>query len=55
MVTHDPRDALRIARQCIVVASGKAMPPQETHYLFQDPPFALKQYLGDRAMITPKS
>lgn len=46
MVTHDPADAKRFADQTILVADGKAQPPQDTATLFKDPPQALKDYLG---------
>lgn len=48
MVSHAPEDARRIAGQTIVVADGKAHPPQPTDALFADPPQALADYLGDR-------
>jgi len=48
MVSHAPEDARRIAGQTIVVANGKAHPPQPTDALFADPPQALADYLGDR-------
>jgi thiamine transport system ATP-binding protein len=48
MVSHAPEDARRIAGQTIVVADGKAHPPQPTDALFADPPQALVDYLGDR-------
>lgn len=46
MVSHDPEDAKRIADEVILVAGGKAHPPQETARLFSDPPPALREYLG---------
>lgn len=46
MVTHDPADALRIADTTCVVAEGQAHPPSDTKALFNDPPAALKAYLG---------
>lgn len=46
MVTHDPRDAARIADQTILVAEGQAHPPADTARLFADPPRALRAYLG---------
>ena len=48
MVSHAPEDAHRIAGQTIVVAEGKAHPPQRTDALFANPPQALRDYLGDR-------
>jgi len=46
MVSHDPRDALRIADLTILVADGAAHPPRNTRVLFEDPPDALAAYLG---------
>ena len=46
MVTHDPRDAERIAEQTILVAEGRAEPPRPTAALLADPPQALRDYLG---------
>ena len=46
MVTHDPRDAERIAEQTILVAEGRAAPPRPTAALLADPPQALRDYLG---------
>jgi thiamine transport system ATP-binding protein len=46
MVSHEPRDALRIAPQTILVAEGRAHPPAPTDALFADPPPALRAYLG---------
>lgn len=46
MVSHDPEDARRIAKQVILVADGKAFPPQETKALLDNPPEALRDYLG---------
>lgn len=47
MITHEPRDAERIADQISVVAEGRAHDPQNTKALLCDPPAALKVYLGD--------
>ena len=47
MVTHDPADARRFADQTILVADGIAHPPVPTAGLFDDPPPALRAYLGD--------
>lgn len=47
MVSHDPGDARRIADQTIVVADGRAAPPEPTEALFADPPEALRRYLGE--------
>lgn len=46
MVTHDPADAKRFADQTVLVAEGIAHPPQPTHFLFENPPAALAEYLG---------
>ncbi|MCB1341440.1 MAG: ATP-binding cassette domain-containing protein [Pseudooceanicola sp.] len=46
MVSHDPTDARRIARQVILVTDGHAAPPAETKALFANPPKALREYLG---------
>nr|WP_229583133.1 ATP-binding cassette domain-containing protein [Paracoccus sp. S-4012] len=46
MVTHDPADARRFAELGIVVADGRAHPPQEIGALFADPPAALRAWLG---------
>lgn len=46
MVTHDPSDARRFARQTVFVAEGCAAPPADTNALFSKPPLALSDYLG---------
>lgn len=46
MVTHEPADARRVAEQTVLVADGKAHPPQQTAPLFDHPPAALAAYLG---------
>ena len=46
MVSHDPEDAKRIAEEVILVADGVAQAPVETDRLFNDPPPALRDYLG---------
>jgi len=46
MVSHDPSDARRIADQVVLVADGQAHPPMETATLLNNPPPALKAYLG---------
>ena len=46
MVTHDPADARRIGGQTIVVADGVAASPVATDALLDDPPEALRVYLG---------
>jgi len=45
MVTHAPEDALTACPETILVADGRAHPPQATNALFDDPPAALAQYL----------
>lgn len=49
MVTHDPNDALALTPQTLLVAEGKALPPQPTQDLLENPPPALKAYLGSRS------
>ncbi|PHO05666.1 thiamine ABC transporter ATP-binding protein [Rhodobacteraceae bacterium 4F10] len=46
MVSHDPEDARRIADQTILVAEGVAHPLVATADLLENPPQALKDYLG---------
>ncbi|SDW94617.1 thiamine transport system ATP-binding protein [Ruegeria halocynthiae] len=46
MVSHDPQDALRITRQTVLVADQIAHPPVSTAQLFENPPPALRDYLG---------
>ena len=46
MVSHDPNDARRIADQVVLVAEGQAHPPMDTASLLDNPPPALKAYLG---------
>ena len=46
MVTHDPADARRIGGETIVVADGVAASPVATDALLDDPPEALRAYLG---------
>ena len=46
MVTHDPEDARRIAPLTIVVDQGRAAAPVPTGPLLDNPPAALKAYLG---------
>lgn len=46
MVTHDPRDAERIADHTVLVAEGRVAAPVATAALFADPPPALRDYLG---------
>lgn len=46
MVSHDPSDARRIADQVVLVADGLAHPPMDTASLLDNPPPALKAYLG---------
>lgn len=46
MVSHDPDDARRIAQEAVLVADGQAHPPQATDALLDNPPPALRDYLG---------
>jgi thiamine transport system ATP-binding protein len=46
MVSHDPNDARRIAGQVVLVAEGQAYAPQATGELLDNPPPALRDYLG---------
>ncbi len=46
LVTHDPQDALRFARQTSFIADGVAQAPVPTGQLFEAPPDPLKTYLG---------
>lgn len=46
MVTHDPADVRRIADDVIFVEGGRAAAPQPAQSLLEDPPPALRAYLG---------
>ena len=46
MVTHDPRDAGALGGLTAFVADGVAQPPVETGALLDNPPPALRDYLG---------
>ena len=46
MVTHAPEDVRRIADQVIFVEGGTAHPPQPAAALMDNPPDALRAYLG---------
>lgn len=46
MVSHDPRDARTVAGQTMLVVDGKVSPPRDTEELLDDPPPALRAYLG---------
>lgn len=46
MVTHDPSDARAFAPQTVLVADGRAGAPVDTGPLLDDPPEALRAYLG---------
>jgi thiamine transport system ATP-binding protein len=46
MVTHDPADARAVADSVLLVAEGVAQPPAPTAALLDDPPPALRAYLG---------
>ncbi|MEM7440842.1 MAG: ATP-binding cassette domain-containing protein [Pseudomonadota bacterium] len=47
MVTHQPEDARQIADQTVLVADGTAAAPVKTATLFDNPPQALRDYIGD--------
>ncbi|WP_300074412.1 ATP-binding cassette domain-containing protein [uncultured Ruegeria sp.] len=44
MVSHDPKDARRIANQTIYVAEGKVHEPIDTSQFLDDPPSSVKDY-----------
>ena len=46
IVTHEPEDAQRIADSVVLVAEGRAHPPVATAQIFDNPPPALRAYLG---------
>lgn len=46
LVTHDPKDAVEFAARTVLVADGVAAGPVDTQVLFDDPPQALRDYLG---------
>lgn len=46
MVTHEPRDAERVAARTIFVEGGKVHPPKDTAALFANPPDGLRRYLS---------
>ncbi|WP_300056395.1 ATP-binding cassette domain-containing protein [uncultured Roseobacter sp.] len=46
MVTHDPADVRRIADDVIFVEGGRAAAPQPAQALLENPPPALRAYLG---------
>ncbi len=46
IVSHDPGDARRIADQVVLVADGQAHAPVATAELLDNPPPALRAYLG---------
>lgn len=46
MVSHDPEDAKLLADTAILVAGGQAHAPQPVQSFFENPPPALKAYLG---------
>ena len=48
MVSHDPADARRICADSILVAEGKANAPVATQSLLDNPPSALRDYLGTK-------
>ena len=46
MVSHDPADARRFAPNTILIDDGRALPPQPTGPLLDNPPAGLRAYLG---------
>ncbi|KZY04005.1 MULTISPECIES: thiamine ABC transporter ATP-binding protein [unclassified Sulfitobacter] len=46
MITHSPEDVRRIAEEAIFVADGRAEAPMSAADLLNDPPPALRVYLG---------
>ena len=46
MITHDPEDARHLCDLTLVVAEGVAHPPAPTQALLDNPPPALRAYLG---------
>ena len=47
MVSHDPADARRIADETVFIDNGHAFSPKPTQTLFDDPPEALRRYIGN--------
>ena len=45
MVSHEPKDAIRLDGQTVLVLDGQARPPPDTRALFDDPPPGLRAYL----------
>jgi thiamine transport system ATP-binding protein len=46
LVTHEPKDARRIADQVVVVDAGIVRAPVATAEIFDNPPLGLAEYLG---------
>lgn len=46
IVTHNPSDAQSVADQVVLVVDGQAMAPVPTADIFENPPEALRAYLG---------
>lgn len=46
MITHDPHDARRIAKNTLVIADGCVQGPFETRDLLNNPPESLQTYFG---------
>ena len=46
MVTHDPGDAVHVAKKTIFVEGGRVYPPENTRELFNSPHEALARYLA---------
>ncbi|OIQ33288.1 MAG: thiamine ABC transporter ATP-binding protein [Alphaproteobacteria bacterium MedPE-SWcel] len=53
MVSHDPQDARRIAAEVVLVAEGRALPPLPTAEMLDNPPPALRAYLGAPQILDP--
>ncbi|WGW05396.1 thiamine ABC transporter ATP-binding protein [Tropicibacter oceani] len=47
LVSHDPTDARGFAEEVVFVEAGQVQAPVETAALFDNPPEALRAYLGD--------
>ncbi|MEL7211132.1 MAG: ATP-binding cassette domain-containing protein [Pseudomonadota bacterium] len=46
MITHDPEDARLIADHCVLVADGRVEAPVAMETFLNDPPEAMRAYLG---------
>lgn len=52
MITHDPRDALHLCPQTVLVADGRAFAPEPTRDLLANPPEVLRAYLGPQDLLS---